>query len=112
MEPQNLGRRGGLRQVRRLSNWTALALIASTAAATGYFARAGASHASPYRAAGQAGATGATPSGRHQACVTVPVATSGGSGVTRQAPARTCGTARNGSPVVIYVNRPVARGDN
>ena len=112
MEPQSLGRRDGLRQVRRLSNWTALALITGTAVATGYFARAGVSHTPPYSAAGQAGGAGVTASGSHRACVTVPVATSGGSGVTAQAPVRTCGTARNGSPVVIYVNRPVAQRDD
>ena len=112
MEPQNLGRRGGLWQVRRLSNWTALALIAATAATTGYFARAGThSTAAPTTAAG-ARSTGTTAAGPHRACVTVPVATSGGSAVTAQAPAQACGTARNGSPVVIYVSRPAAREDS
>ena len=49
----------------------------------------------------------------HKTCVTVPVATSGGSGVTAQAPVtRACGTAKNGSPVVIYVNRPTAGQDS
>jgi hypothetical protein len=113
MEPEKPGRSGGLRRVRRMSNWTAVALIAGTAATTGYFARASVGHTSPQAAASQAGGTGTGAQGTHKACVTVPVATSGGSGVTAQAPVtRACGTARNGSPVVIYVNRPTAGQDS
>lgn len=113
MEPENPGRSGGLRRVRRMSNWTAVALIAGTAATTGYFARASSGHTSPQTIASQAGSTGTGAQGTHKACVTVPVATSGGSGVTAQAPAtRACGTAKNGSPIVIYVNRPVTRQDD
>ena len=113
MEPENPGRSGGLRQVRRMSNWTAAALIAGSAATTGYFAQASASHTSPQATAANAGGTGTAAQGTHKACVTVPVATSGGSGVTAQAPAtRACGTANNWSPIVIYVNRPTAGQDN
>ena len=113
MQPENPGRSGGLRRVRRMSNWTAVALIAGSAATTGYFARASAGHTSPQTIASQAGGTGTTAQGTHKACVTVPVATSGGSGVTAQAPAtRACGAANSGSPIVIYVNRPTAGQDD
>ena len=117
MEPEKPGRSGGLRQIRHMSNWTAVALIAGTAATTGYFARASVGHTSPQAVASQAGGTGTGTGtgaqGTHKACVTVPVATSGGSGVTAQAPVtRACGTAKNGSPVVIYVNRPTAGQDS
>jgi hypothetical protein len=84
----------GVRRVRRASNWTAAALIAGVAAASGYFAHqmspatsvAGSTAQAP--AAGQAPVAGpaavaghAPVAGPHQASGTVPVATSGGSGV-------------------------------
>ena len=92
--PRGDGRARGLRQVRRWSNWTAAALIAATVVTTGYFARA--SH--PAAAAASAGTGRPGPGSRerrrapHQPCVSVPVATSGGSGVTRQTVVRSCGT--------------------
>ena len=97
----------GIRYVRRLSNWTAAALVAATAVTAGYFART-TGHAPP--APTVAGAQSGVASSR-QPCVTVPVATSGGSGVSTQLPVRTCGPAGTGSrPVVIYV-KSGERGD-
>jgi hypothetical protein len=74
------GRAAGVRRVRRASNWTAAALIAGVAAATGYFAH----HPPP---ATQAASTvtsvpGGTAAGPHKPTLNSPVATSGGSGVT------------------------------
>jgi hypothetical protein len=98
----------GIRYVRRLSNWTAAALVAATAVTAGYFARGSAHTAQP--AATVTGAKAQAPASG-QPCVTVPVATSGGSGVTTQAPVRTCGPAGSGTrPVVIYV-KSGERGD-
>jgi hypothetical protein len=93
----------GIRQVRRLSNWTAVVLVAATAVTAGYFARAGAtaSHAAATVTRSQPAAASS-----RQPCVTVPVATSGGSGVsTTQAPVQTCVPGSNGSrPTIVYVN--------
>jgi hypothetical protein len=72
-------RAGGVRRVRRASNWTAAALIAGVAAATGYFAH----HQPPAPATSSVttvpGGTAAAP---HKPSLNAPVATSGGSGVT------------------------------
>jgi hypothetical protein len=74
-------RAGGIRRLRRTSNWTAAALIAGMAAATGYFAH----HTQP--AAPAVGTvTGAAPSagstaGPGKPHLSGPVATSTGSGV-------------------------------
>ena len=89
------GRRDGLRRVRHMSNWTAAGLIAATAVTTGYLARGSvttgaASAAARASAASAANAASSTASGSHKACITVPVATSGGSGVTMQAPVTKC----------------------
>ena len=100
------GRALGLRQVRRWSNWTAAVLIAATAVTTGYFARANVSAVPASVAAGPQGT--ATAAGTHQPCISVPVATSGGSAVASRTTVRSCaaGGARAGiSPVVIYVGR-------
>jgi hypothetical protein len=104
------GRDRGIRRVQRLSNWTAAALVAATAVTAGFFARA--AHPGTARPATVAtGAQSRAPS-PGQPCVTVPVATSGGSGVTTTTPVRTCGPAGNGTrPVVIYV-KSGERGDN
>ena len=93
----------GIRQVRRLSNWTAVMLVAATAVTAGYFARASVS--APHAAATVTGSHSATTSAR-QPCVTVPVATSGGSGVSTQTPVPACapGAANGTRPVVVYVN--------
>jgi hypothetical protein len=90
-------RAGGARRMRWASNWTAAALIAGVAAATGYFAH----HPPPATPATSTvtsvpGATGASP---QKPTLTTPVATSGGSGVTVT-------TGPNGVKTVTY------RGDN
>ncbi len=117
-------RHRGLRSVRRLSNWTAVGLVAATAVAAGYFARASTSastSASAQQATPVGGARSKAPaSGLKQACttaVTVPVAVSGGSGVTVTVPSRpapvtgqatvpgqTCapGTGSGAPPAVVY----------
>ena len=78
LEPK--GRAGGVRRVRRASNWTAAALIAGVAVASGYFA-----HHPP--AAMPAASTvttvpGAAAVGPHKPSLNAPVATTSGSGVT------------------------------
>ncbi len=109
------GRRDGLRRVRHMSNWTAAGLIAATVVTTGYLARGSLMTGTPSAAAraSAANAASAAAPGTHKSCVTVPVATSGGSGVTRQAPVTKCSSGTAGSgPVVIYVTRPSNGGDN
>lgn len=101
----------GIRRVQRLSNWTAAALVAATAVTAGYFSR-GAAVTTP-RPAAAAVAAGSQPgtSAARQPCVTVPVATTGGSGVTTQVPVRACGPGASGNrPLVIYV-KSAERGD-
>jgi len=95
MDNGSLGRASGFRQVRRWSNWTAAALIGTTALTTGYFARASVA-ATPAAAmpgtagtAGRLGVSGAP--GARQPCVYVPVAASSGSAVRAQAPVLSCG---------------------
>ena len=122
-------RHHGLRQVRRLSNWTAAGLVAATAVTAGYFAHASTSagtSTSPQQATSVSGSHAKAPaSSSHQACttavttaVTVPVAVSGGSGVTAPvpsqappvpshatpAPGKTCapGTRSGVPPTVVY----------
>ena len=93
----------GLRHVRRLSNLTAVALIAVTGGTAGYFAHTA---ASAPRLATTAGAKSQAP-GAQQPCVNVPVATSGGSGVTAAAPApsSSCANGPAGTrPPVVYVD--------
>ena len=90
-------RASGVRRVRRASNWTAAALIAGVAAATGYFA-----HHQPAAApatSSVSGVPGSTAAGVHKPTLNAPVATSGGSGVTVT-------TGPNGVKVYHY------RGDN
>lgn len=101
----------GLRHVRRLSNWTAVALVAVTAVTAGYFARA---HPSMQQAASVAGSPSqAQRSSTGQPCVSVPVAVSGGSGVTTTVPAQSCPPGAGGGtrPTVIYVKPGEDRGD-
>ena len=104
----------GLRQVRRWSNGTAAALIAATVVTTGYFARtshSAAAAAAVATAAGVAGGQPGTAASTHQPCVSVPVATSGGSGVTSQTVIRSCGTGTS-VPVVITTGRTHEGGDS
>jgi hypothetical protein len=99
-------RDSGVRRARRVSNWTAAALIAGVAATTGYFA-----HASQ-PAAPAAGSTSGTAgpatigTGTHKACPAAPVATSGGSGVTAAVPARgNCAGGGSGTVVPAWSGR-------
>ena len=106
------GRRDGLRRVRRMSNWTAAALVAATAVTTGYLARGSVTTGTPSATAQASVASAATP-GTHKSCITVPVATSGGSGVTSRAPVKACGSGTGGSgPVVVHVTRSANSGDD
>jgi len=116
-------RADGLRRVRRWSNWTAVALIAATAVTTGYFARVSVSVPSAAAPAavirGVAGQPGTgSAAGARQPCVSVPVATSGGSGVRAQAPVLSCGAgtggpaAGTGVPAVITTGQWSERGDS
>lgn len=101
----------GIRYVRRLSNWTAVALVAATAVTAGYFARA---QPGAQQSVAVAGPHSRAPgSGTGQPCVTVPVAVSGGSGVTSTVPAQPCGPGKSGGtrPAVIYVKQGEDRGD-
>jgi hypothetical protein len=84
--------------VRRASNWTAAALIAGVAAATGYFAH----HPPPAATPPTSSVTtvpGGTTTGPQKPTLNGPVATSGGSGVTVT-------TGPNGTKTITY------RGDN
>jgi hypothetical protein len=101
-EARAASRDRGLRQVRRLSNWTAAALIALTGITAGYFAHAAARF---HRPATTAGIQQQAP-GSHQPCVTAPVATSGGSGVApAPMPSSSCATGQIGTrPPVVYVD--------
>ena len=96
-------RHHGLRQVRRLSNWTAVGLVAATAVTAGYFARASTSASTStstttghQQVAPVSGSHSKAPaSSSKHACttavttaVTAPVAVSGGSGVTVTVPSR------------------------
>ena len=114
--PAARARARGLRQVRRWSNGTAAALIAATVVTTGYFARASHSAAGAASAASVAGLAGGQPgtsASTHQPCVSVPVATSGGSGVTSQTVIRSCGPGTSTSvPVVITTGRTHEGGDS
>jgi hypothetical protein len=70
----------GVHRVRRASNWTAAALIAGVAAATGYFA-----HHQPAVAPATSTVTtvpGGTAANPQKPTLNTPVTTSGGSGVT------------------------------
>jgi hypothetical protein len=73
-------RADGIRRMRSASNWTAAALIAGVAAATGYFA-----HHPPAATPATSSVTtvpGGTAAGPHKPTLNGPVATSSGSGVT------------------------------
>jgi hypothetical protein len=107
-EPRTGSRDRGIRHVRSLSNWTAAALVAATAVTAGYFGRASATAPRP---AAVTGAQSQAPNS-HQPCVTAPVATSGGSGVTTTVPAPSCATGTNGTrPAVVYAHSDDGRGD-
>lgn len=72
-------RDAGLRMTRRLTTWTAAALIAGVAASVGYFAQ----HPATTVGAGSVATTsGAAAVNGHKPAIGHPVVTSGGSGVT------------------------------
>lgn len=102
-------RRDGVRHVRRMSNWTAAALVVGTGAA----ALALAHHAFPVAApaASTASATGiggtAVTSGAGGPQVSHPVATTSGSGVVVTTQTKTV----NGRVVVTQVRRPAPYHD-
>jgi hypothetical protein len=99
----------GLRHVRRLSNATAVALVAATAVTAGYFAHGSAVHPRP---AAVTGSQSQVPNS-HRPCLTKPVAVSGGSGVTTTtAPASSCAPGTSGTaPTVVYVHTGEHSGD-
>lgn len=85
----------GIRESRTVANWTAAALFAGVAAATGYFAHHPATQAAGTAQYTQSGTarSGATVHGPgSHAAISQPVATSGGSGVVAGP-----GTARGGA---------------
>lgn len=104
-------RHDGIRQVRRLSNWTAVVLVTATAVTAGYFARAHPSAQQSISVTGSQSQVPRTSSGAP--CVTTPVAVSGGSGVTTTVPARSCAQGTGGvtRPAVVYVKQGEDRRD-
>jgi hypothetical protein len=111
LEARARDRDRGLRRVRRLSNWTAVAMVAAAAGIAGYFARA---HPGTQQPASVTGSHFPAPgSSAGQPCVTTPVAVSGGSGVTTTVPVQSCapGTGGGTRPTVIYVKPGEDRGE-
>jgi hypothetical protein len=81
-------RDSGVRQTRRISTWTAAALVASVAASAGYFAHAVATPATTMSGTSVSGTAGTGAAGTatgQKASLTHPVVTSGGSGVVASA---------------------------
>jgi hypothetical protein len=111
LEARARSRDQGLRRVRRLSNWTAVALVAATAGTAGYFARAHPGAQQPASVTWSHSQAPASSAGRP--CITRPVAVSGGSGVTTTVPVRSCAPGTSGvtPPTVIYVRPGEDRGD-
>lgn len=85
-------RDSGVRQIRRISTWTAAALVAGVAASAGYFAHAVATPTSATGGVSVNGTAGASTATGHRPNLTHPVVTSGGSGVV----AGTAGGASSG----------------
>ena len=109
------GRENGIRQLRRMSAWSAAALVVGTGAATAAFAH-GFTPATPVASSTAAAGTGgaALGAGRGTAygsggpAVTHSVATTSGSGVTTVTTTRNAG----GRTVVTQVRRAPAYQDN
>lgn len=102
-------RSDGIRRVRRMSNWTAAALLVgtgATAVALAHHAFPVTTSAAGTTSTGVVSATGAQGTGAPQ--VTGPVATSGGSGVT----VTTVRHVVNGHVVVTQVRHVAAYHDN
>jgi hypothetical protein len=109
MDPSSreTARRNGLRQARRISNWTAAVLIAGTGTAAVALAHQASTAATAPRAAGTAaGTTGAPPAAGPR--VTHSVATTTASGVTVVTTTPTV----NGKTVIIRVRHASAGQDN
>jgi hypothetical protein len=104
-------RTSGIRHVRRVSNWTAAALIVGTGAATVALAHQAFPAAAPTAGAASvmtgAGATASTP-GATGPQATHPVATTSGSGVTVTTTTRTA----SGKTVVTHVRHVPAYHDS
>jgi len=97
-------RDGGVRTMRRVSTWTAAALIAGVAATTGYFAHASQPAASATTVPVGTATTG--PGVHHKACPAAPVATSGGSGVVAAVPSSgNCAGGSSGTVVPTWSGR-------
>jgi hypothetical protein len=115
-EPGVRARRDSIRKARRMSNWTAAALIAGSGAAVVALAHQAFPAAAPAAgtatqagAAGTpAGTTGASPRGAAGPSVTHSVATTTASGVTITTTTRTV----NGKTVVTQVRHAPAYADN
>jgi hypothetical protein len=105
-------RENGIRQLRRMSAWSAAALIVGTGAATAAFAHGftpAARATGPAVAGTSGGAAGASAATAHGGpAVTHPVATTSASGVTTVTTTRTV----SGNTVVTQVQRPPAYQDN
>lgn len=103
------GRRDGIRHARRVSNWTAAALIAGTAvAAVGLAHQALPAQVPAGRTAVQAAGPSACVQGANAPQVTHSVATTSASGVTTTTTSR----AVNCRTVVTQVRNVAAREDN
>jgi hypothetical protein len=74
-------RDAGVRQTRRISTWTAAALVASVAASAGYFAHAVVTPARAPTGTSVTGVSGNPGASAPKPSLTHPVVTSGGSGV-------------------------------
>jgi hypothetical protein len=95
-------RDAGVWQTRRISTWTAAALVAGVAASAGYFAHA---VAAPAPASGGAAitSTAAAPAATgHKPSLTHPVVTSGGSGVVAGAAGGSAGGSAGGGGGTVH----------
>ena len=102
-------RADGIRHVRRMSNWTAAALIVGTGAATVALAHQAFPASAPAaNTAVTAGTGAAATSGASGPAVTHSVATTSGSGVTVTTTTRTV----NGKAIVTHVRHAPAYHDN
>jgi len=104
-QPAASGRRDGIRHARRVSNWTAAALIVGAGAATVALAHQAIPAAAP--AAATTTGTGAT-AGATGPQATHSVATTSGSGVTVTTTTRTV----NGKTIVTQIRHVPAYQDN
>lgn len=107
--PVGASRAEGVRRVRRASNWTAAALIAGVAAATGYFAHHTPPATTTVGSTTQVAPAGQVPvaghpavAGPHRASGSAPVVTSGGSGVVAGSVTGGAGTGAGGAATVTW----------